>query len=101
MCEVGWAETIEELHDDARLWLLHTDGETRIIINYSFIETNTRHARETEYISNEGGKGRKWAARGILIEILVIDTSINYDQLVLRLHNLNEQSRLEKHLVEN
>ncbi|KAG0126291.1 hypothetical protein HOY82DRAFT_615489 [Tuber indicum] len=44
ICEAGWAESLEDLMQDARLWLLHTDGETRIVIVISFMEKNLRTA---------------------------------------------------------
>ena len=38
VCEAGLSETLEDLKKDARLWLLHTGGETRIVIILSFKE---------------------------------------------------------------
>ncbi|PUU72481.1 hypothetical protein B9Z19DRAFT_1069742 [Tuber borchii] len=38
VCEVGWSESLDELRNDARLWLLHTNGETKIVIIISFTE---------------------------------------------------------------
>ncbi|PUU75380.1 hypothetical protein B9Z19DRAFT_1067476 [Tuber borchii] len=51
VCETGWAESIEELKQDARLWLLHTNGETKIVIILSFIEkhSKTKLACEASY----------------------------------------------------
>ncbi|KAG0642793.1 hypothetical protein HOY80DRAFT_1134285 [Tuber brumale] len=38
VCEVGWVESFEDLVQDARLWLLHTNGETKIVIVLAFAE---------------------------------------------------------------
>ncbi|KAG0634518.1 hypothetical protein HOY80DRAFT_1098340 [Tuber brumale] len=42
VCKAGWAESRAGLMEDARLWLLHTNGETRIVIVISFTEKNVR-----------------------------------------------------------
>jgi len=39
VCEAGWSETFPELLDDARLWLLHTEGKTKIVIVIAFTES--------------------------------------------------------------
>jgi len=38
VCEDGWSEKFEALLDDARLWLLHTNGQTRAVVLVSFTE---------------------------------------------------------------
>lgn len=38
--EVGWAESMEDLMDDARLWLLGTGGQTKVVIIVKFNEGN-------------------------------------------------------------
>jgi len=42
VCEAGWAETLEDLKTDAKLWLLHTGGQTKIVIVTCFTETHTK-----------------------------------------------------------
>ena len=42
VCEAGWAETLEDLKTDAKLWLLHTGGQTKIVIVICFTETHTK-----------------------------------------------------------
>ena len=40
--ETGWSENHAELEDDARLWLLYTQGQTRLVIVVEFTEGNTK-----------------------------------------------------------
>ncbi|PUU75064.1 hypothetical protein B9Z19DRAFT_1131954 [Tuber borchii] len=44
VCESGWSERHAELMEDARLWLLHTAGQTRLVIILSFTETIEENA---------------------------------------------------------
>jgi len=39
ICEAGWSERLEALLDDARLWLLHTNGQTKAVVLVSFTES--------------------------------------------------------------
>ena len=95
VCEAGWAETEDELLEDARLWLLCTEGETRIVIILAFSETNTKNTRKTEDVG--AAKGRKRSAEKMATE--TIDESTDYDALVQTLNSLNQQSSLEQPLV--
>ena len=38
--KAGWNEKHTALMDDAHLWLLHTEGQTCVVIVVSFIESN-------------------------------------------------------------
>lgn len=38
VCETGWAETMDDLKRDARLWLLGTQGETKVVVVVAFNE---------------------------------------------------------------
>ncbi|KAG0634938.1 hypothetical protein HOY80DRAFT_485453 [Tuber brumale] len=42
VCEAGWAEKLEDLTTDAKLWLLNTGGQTKIVIVTCFTETHTK-----------------------------------------------------------
>lgn len=39
VCETGWSESLEDLRADARLWLLGSGGETRVVVVVSFQES--------------------------------------------------------------
>jgi len=41
VCETGWSEKHDALMDDARLWLLYTNGQTRLVIVVAFTEGDT------------------------------------------------------------
>ncbi|PWW79773.1 hypothetical protein C7212DRAFT_340495 [Tuber magnatum] len=99
VCEAGWAETHKDLVDDARLWLLHTGGETKVVIVLSFTETNTGNTLETEneIVGAQMGKGRKRTAEEMMIES--IDALTNFNELAQRLTDLNQQAKLRKPLV--
>lgn len=38
VCETGWAEKMDDLKRDARLWLLGTQGQTRVVVVVAFNE---------------------------------------------------------------
>lgn len=38
VCESGWAEKMNDLQRDAKLWLLHTDGQTVVVLVLAFTE---------------------------------------------------------------
>lgn len=38
VCESGWAEKMDDLQRDAKLWLLHTDGQTVVVLVLAFTE---------------------------------------------------------------
>lgn len=38
VCESGWAEKMDDLKRDASLWLLHTDGQTAVVLVLAFTE---------------------------------------------------------------
>jgi len=41
-CESGFSESWDNLMDDARLWLLGTEGQTKIVVVLSFMESQLR-----------------------------------------------------------
>lgn len=38
VCEAGFAEKMDDLMSDARLWLMHTSGQTTVVIVVAFVE---------------------------------------------------------------
>jgi len=48
VCEAGWSEDHLALMDDVRLWLLHTGGQTRLVIVISFTESYKKSTSEVE-----------------------------------------------------
>jgi len=99
VCEAGWAETLEELMDDARLWLLNTRGQTKIVIVLCFIENHMR--KETDLGSDVSEDGianeRRKTDEQILIES--IDESTKQDDLADKLTDLNRQDKLQTPLI--
>lgn len=57
VCEAGWAETEEELREDARLWLQHTGGQTKVVIVVSFSEKRNRPSALQAQAANGGESG--------------------------------------------
>ena len=99
VCEAGWAETLEELMEDVRLWLLHTRGQTRIAIVMCFTETRITSGTdlESEVSEDESGTERWQTEERILIES--IDESTKLHDLANRLRDLNGQDKLRMPLI--
>ncbi|KAG0636817.1 hypothetical protein HOY80DRAFT_1024191 [Tuber brumale] len=53
VCEAGWSEDHLALMDDVKLWLLHTRGQTRLVIVISFTES---HKTSTSEVENKGSR---------------------------------------------
>ncbi|RPA88617.1 hypothetical protein L873DRAFT_1849655 [Choiromyces venosus 120613-1] len=99
VCEAGWTETHEQLMDDARLWPLHTGGQTRIVIVVSFSENNTRKHLDVE---DEKSGDEIQSSRGRSAEqkmIGSIDGSTDVNDLAEWLMDLSQQDKLRKPLV--
>ena len=126
VCEAGWSEKFEALLDDARLWLLHTNGETKAVILVSFTESYAGSSPEVgsngQEVENDipevgeggtimgveddeqGGDGEKDAQQPepLSEEQMVvesIDETTGYHALVARLLDLNRQGKLKEPLV--
>jgi len=117
VCEAGFAESIEELKEDAKLWLLHTGGETRIVIVLCFTESNPKTqmvAQAGEKDADENGDGTEDTADAeetslgtqgssddeqILLNS--IDQSTELNDLTEKLFVLNQQGKLLQPLVGN
>ena len=126
--EVGWNESFEALKDDARLWLLHTNGETRVVILVAFIESNGGSSPE---VGNNGsevekaipdvgegksvmgvaddavqGSGEKYAEERMPLSeeqmvVESIDETTGYHALAARLLDLNRKHKLKEPLIGN
>ncbi|KAG0638986.1 hypothetical protein HOY80DRAFT_1046509 [Tuber brumale] len=126
VCEAGWSEKFEALLDDARLWLLHTSGQTRAVILVSFTESYAgsspelgNNEPEVEKDIPEMGKGKtmmgvendqlgggceKDAEEPVALseeQIVLesIDETTGYHALAARLLDLNRQGKLKEPLV--
>ena len=99
VCEAGWAETLEELKEDARLWLLNTRGQTKIVILMCFTETHITSGTdlESEVSEDESAIERRQREERILIES--IDKSTKLLDLANRLRDLNGQDKLRMPLI--
>jgi len=53
VCEAGWCEDHLTLTDDVRLWLLHTGGQTRLVVVILFKES---HKMSTSEVENKGSR---------------------------------------------
>lgn len=99
VCEAGWSEAHKELMDDARLWLLQTGGQTRIVIVLSYTENKTKSPLEA---ANQMSEDEVLTGGSMSEEQTVvngIDKSTNYKGLVKMLLDLNRQGKLEQPLV--
>lgn len=54
--EVGWAESMEDLMDDARLWLLGTAGQTKVVIVVKFNEGSCDNVPSTSSSTSSGSE---------------------------------------------
>lgn len=124
--EVGWSEKFDALKDDARLWLLHTDGQTRAVILVAFIESSGGSLPEVENNGPEvekdisevgegktvmggennelqGGRETDTEERVPLSEEQIVVESIDgttgYRALAARLLDLNRQGKLKEPLI--
>ena len=126
VCEAGWSEKFKALLDDARLWLLHTNGQTRAVILVSFTESyggsspevgNNGPEVEKDILeveegkpvmgvedNEQGGGGEKDAEEPVALSeeqmvVESIDETTGYHALVARLLDLNSRGKLKEPLV--
>lgn len=90
VCEAGWAETHEELREDARLWLLHTGGQTKVVIVLSFSENNANSPLQA---ANEESEDEEQTV------VEGINESTNLNDLARKLTELNRDRKLRQPLV--
>ena len=57
VCEIGWSEKHAALEDDARLWLLYTDRQTRLVIIVEFTEDDTNSSPKVEPVAKGAAAG--------------------------------------------
>jgi len=84
--------------DDARLWLLCTGGETKIVIMLSFTETKTRSNPVAESESENDTTDRDSQTEEQKV-IGAIDESTKTIDLAQTLQDLNEQAKLRTPLI--
>ncbi|CUS07195.1 unnamed protein product [Tuber aestivum] len=99
VCEAGWAEGHGKLMDDARLWLLHTDGQTRIVIIVSFTESTIKHSLQA---SNKQPEEETQPHKSMSEEETVvdsIDSTTNLNDLAKKLIDLDRRDELRQPLV--
>ncbi|KAG0134932.1 hypothetical protein HOY82DRAFT_601811 [Tuber indicum] len=96
VCEAGWAEDHEQLVQDARLWLLRTRGETRVVIVLSFRE-NIPPAPAV--VRDDETTTQNTPDEQALLDS-INDTTVAND-LADQLFTLNQEEKLTKPLVGN
>jgi len=96
VCEAGFSENLEDLIDDARLWLLHTGGITKIVIVLCITESNTPNTVDgDEKISEDMSKMEKTPMEEqVLIQAITAETDLN--SLAESLITLNTHAKLTK-----
>ncbi|PUU75338.1 hypothetical protein B9Z19DRAFT_1131471 [Tuber borchii] len=97
VCEAGYSESEEVLLEDARLWLLQTAGQTKIVIILAFTEVMPKGgqvAQDGDTPAGETQDGGQTFIPKINKETSVID-------LAKQLFELNKEGKLAKPLVGN
>ncbi|KAG0633216.1 hypothetical protein HOY80DRAFT_1064685 [Tuber brumale] len=90
VCEAGWAESYGDLMQDTQLLLLHTSGETCIVIVISFTKSNlgtgaASFNRDSQpKISTTGSEENEQSV------LSIIDDKTDLNDLVQRLFKLNQ-----------
>ena len=90
VCEAGWSEMHEELREGARLWLLHTGGQTKVVIVLSFSENSAESPMQA---ANGQSKDKEQTV------VEGINESTNLNDLAKKLIELNRQRKLGQPLV--
>jgi len=115
VCEAGFAESMEELKEDAKLWLLHTGGQTRIVIVLCLTETNpktrilavNKEAEENDDCTENTASDKETtlstqeSADDEQILLNSIDESTDLNNLAEQLFVLNQEGKLMQPLVGN
>jgi len=101
VCEAGWSEKHTELMDDARLWLLHTAGQTRLVIILSFTESTLTVENALPALGAEA-EVASGSGQGIQDENTIIgsiDEATKLNDLAKKLIELNQAGQLSRPLV--
>jgi len=101
VCEAGWSEKHTELMDDARLWLLHTAGQTCLVIILSFTETTVNNALPALGAEGEVASEASPGSQDEKTIIDSIDEATNLNDLANKLFELNQAGQLSRPLVGN
>ncbi|RPA90367.1 hypothetical protein L873DRAFT_1795520 [Choiromyces venosus 120613-1] len=99
VCEAGWAESHEDLMQDARLWLLHTNGETRIVIVISFTEKNPKTGAASVNPDCRPTVSTTDSEENEQSVLDSIDHKTDLNDLAQRLFELNQQGKLQHPLL--
>ncbi|KAG0637774.1 hypothetical protein HOY80DRAFT_1138061 [Tuber brumale] len=99
VCEAGWAEGHAQLIQDARLWLLHTRGQTRVVIVVAFTENSVEVPTVSDNSDNEVTTTITSNKEQILLESISEQT--NTSDLAESLLLLNRKGELRCPLVGN
>ncbi|PUU73916.1 hypothetical protein B9Z19DRAFT_1094052 [Tuber borchii] len=94
VCESGFSESWDNLKEDARLWLLGTEGKTKIVIILSFIENQLRGSPVGDTASNDTNNNTE---EKTLIDS--INGSTTQSTLAEELELLNKRDLLKKPLI--
>ncbi|KAG0634358.1 acetyl-CoA carboxylase [Tuber brumale] len=92
ICESGFSESWDNLMDDARLWLLGTEGQTKIVVVLSFMESQLRgnQVEDTTDANSDTGE------QTVIDSINQSTTQINLAQM---LEQLNQRAKLKNPLI--
>jgi len=101
VCEAGWGEELEDLKKDAQLWLLHTGGQTRVVIVVSFTEKMIKHSRKAPEQETEDEEEVQPGESASEEETVIdgIDEATDKNNLADRLLDLNRRGNLREPLV--
>jgi len=91
-CESGFSESWDNLMDDTRLWLLGTEGQTKIVVVLSFMESQLR-GNPVEDTTDANSNTEEQTV------IDSINQSTTQTNLAEMLEQLNQRAKLEKPLI--
>ncbi|PUU75201.1 hypothetical protein B9Z19DRAFT_1067613 [Tuber borchii] len=92
VCESGFSESWDNLMEDARLWLLGTEGQTKIVVVLSFIENQLRG----NLVEDNTDTNSNTEEKTLIDSINKSTTQTNLAQL---LEELNQRALLKKPLI--
>ncbi|KAG0134922.1 hypothetical protein HOY82DRAFT_634538 [Tuber indicum] len=92
VCESGFSESWDNLMDDARLWLLGTEGQTKIVVVLSFTESQLRG----NTVEDTTDANCNTEEQTVIDSINESTTQTNLAQI---LEQLNQRAKLKKPLI--
>ncbi|PUU73061.1 hypothetical protein B9Z19DRAFT_1069278 [Tuber borchii] len=97
VCEAGFSEAKEELLEDAKLWLLKTAGQTKVVIILAFTEVMPKRGQ----VALDGDTPAGETQDGGQTFIPKIDKEMSVTDLAKQLFEVNKEGKLAKPLVGN